>query len=91
MSYLFYAHTPYCDVDKPEFQDVVVALGKRLAAKRRELKISQTQLGFEVGLDLRHIRRIEKGEANIGLVNLLKILQVLDLKIGDVLDSSKSS
>ncbi|MCG2706910.1 MAG: helix-turn-helix transcriptional regulator [Candidatus Omnitrophica bacterium] len=51
--------------------------------KYREKKgWSQEQLAFEAELHRAYIGQIERGEKNIGLINLEKITKALNIKLG---------
>lgn len=58
-----------------------------VAVKIRKLREargwSQEKLGFEAGLHRAYIGQIERGEKNIGLKNLEKILKAFKVKIPD--------
>lgn len=58
-------------------QDVKLIVGKRIRALRREKGWSQEKLAEEADLDRTYIGRIERGEKNIGLENLVKIAGAL--------------
>lgn len=54
--------------------------------KYREKKgWSQEQLAFEADLHRAYIGHIERGEKNIGLINLEKIAKALNLKVNKLL------
>ncbi len=61
----------------------------KVGAKVRELREirgwSQEDLGFEAGLHRNYVGGIERGERNVGLVNLAKLAQALGLRPRDLL------
>ena len=61
----------------------LIKLSESIRKRRIELKISRTQLAFELGTDGRHIRRIEKGDINVSYLTLQKICVSLNLNIGE--------
>lgn len=50
--------------------------------RRADLSITQSDLSEITGIGLRTLKRIEKGEGNVTLDVLTKILTVLGLEIG---------
>jgi transcriptional regulator with XRE-family HTH domain len=62
------------------------ALGSSVRKLRREQKLSQEQLSFETGIPRKQIIRIEKGEVNTSIGNLLIISKVLDVHIGKLFE-----
>jgi transcriptional regulator with XRE-family HTH domain len=67
---------------------VLVALGKAIRRRRRELGVSQEGLALEIGLDRSYLGGVERGEHNIALINLLKISGALGVPCGVLLDSA---
>lgn len=59
----------------------LIALGLRIKEIRKAQRMTQSQLAFEAGLEIRQIQRLEKGTANMGIANLLKIALVLDIRL----------
>jgi len=51
---------------------------------RRKKKISQTQLGDEIGVSLRTIQLYERKDANIPIKNLTKIAQYFEMTIAEL-------
>ncbi|MBV5282177.1 MAG: helix-turn-helix transcriptional regulator [Paludibacter sp.] len=64
-----------------------IAFGKRLARKRKQMKLTQEELALKAGLDRVTINRIENGKFNVGLDILNKIGTALgaELDYADVL------
>ena len=56
-------------------------LGDKLAARRRELELSQSQLAERAGVPQADVSRIERGKGNPTLTTLRKILQALHLQL----------
>lgn len=52
-------------------------LGKRIRARRRELKMSQEGLAHEAGLDRSYVGRIERGEHNLTFVSLVRLCRAM--------------
>lgn len=54
----------------------------RCGAARARRGISQEALASEIGVHRTHIGGIECGERNVGLVNILRLAQALDVAPG---------
>ncbi len=64
----------------------VRAFGKNLRLIRKEKGITQEQLAFDVGVELRQIGRIERGEINTGINSVFKIAKVLGVEPKELFD-----
>jgi transcriptional regulator with XRE-family HTH domain len=60
------------------------AYGQALRAFRMEVGLSQGQLAQEAGLDRSYVSGIERGERNPSLANILKLTDVLGIKLSDL-------
>ncbi len=64
-------------------------INKKVGSNIRKYRVkkdwSQEQLAFEADLHRAYIGQIERGEKNIGLVNLEKIAKALDIGISKLL------
>ncbi len=58
-----------------------IEIAEIIQKRRADLNITQSDLSEITGIGLRTIKRIEKGEGNVSLEVLLKLLNVLGLKI----------
>jgi len=61
-------------------------VGAIIRKHRMLLKMSQSQLAFEVGLTLRQIQRIEKGDTNSGIIYYYRIAEALEVELKELLD-----
>ena len=61
-------------------EPILVKLGQNLKKARAD-KISQEKLANLVGVHRNYLGQVERGEANISIVNLVKIAQALDIKL----------
>ena len=60
-------------------------VGLNIKKFRKKRGLSQEELAFEADLHRAYIGQIERGEKNIGLVNLEKIAKALNVKIGKLI------
>jgi len=70
-------------------RDPRTLLGKRLRQLREDQGWSQEQLALECGLDRTYIGGIEQGRRNVGLINICKLAEALNVTPGKLLDSRK--
>ncbi len=61
------------------------SLGREIAIKRRELGISQEELGFRCGLHRTYISQVERGTKSITIGKLMQIANALDVSASDLL------
>ena len=66
--------------------DPRILLGKRLRKLRKGKGWSQEQLALECGLDRTYIGGIEQGRRNVGLINICKLAEVLNVSPSKLLD-----
>jgi len=62
--------------------------GARVRAERERLGVSQEELADRAGLHRTYLGGVERGERNIGLLNLLRIARALGVKAGSLLEES---
>jgi transcriptional regulator with XRE-family HTH domain len=60
-----------------------IKLGKKLRDIRKSRGFSQESLANELEIDRSYVGRIERGEKNISIVMLRKILNILDISLTD--------
>lgn len=65
-------------------------LGELVRSRRRDLGLSQEDLGFECGLHRTYIGSIERGETNLTLENIAMLAVTLRCEINDLTPSLKS-
>jgi len=71
-----------------------IALGSRIRLRRRELALSQEQLGRQVGITFQQVQKYEHGTNRVSFSRLVEIAQALRCGVMDLvgdLDKSKSS
>jgi transcriptional regulator with XRE-family HTH domain len=61
-------------------------VGKRIQARRRELGLSQTQLGDLIGVTFQQVQKYEKGTNRIGASRLGRAADALQVKINYFFD-----
>ena len=60
-------------------------LGAVVRARRQSLGLSQERLAERAGLHVNYVGGIERGERNLGFMNLLRLAGSLDLRVSDLL------
>jgi len=62
-----------------------VALGAAVRARRKALGLSQEALADLAEIDRSHMGKIERGERNVTLLNILRIARAIEVKASDLL------
>lgn len=62
-------------------------VGRNIRKYRKKKGLSQEELGFEAGLHRAYVGQIERGEKNIGLINLEKIAKALNISVDHLIKS----
>ncbi len=85
MCFYFVIMIEFYAVESNEHNNAVVKLGLTIRKIREETTdFSQDKLALEVDLSENQIRRIEKGQTNPTIKNLLKIAKALKVDIKDL-------
>ncbi|CAJ0816167.1 helix-turn-helix domain-containing protein [Ralstonia flaminis] len=63
----------------------LVLLGAAVRARRKAALLSQEALADRAEIDRSHMGKIERGERNVTLLNVLRIAQALDCKPSELL------
>lgn len=63
-------------------------LGEAVRKARADRGVSQEKLANMTGIERSHMGRIERGEANISFLNLMKIAQALNAELSAILKSA---
>jgi transcriptional regulator with XRE-family HTH domain len=66
-------------------KDTLFVFGSRVRATRTNLAISQEDLASLTGLHRTYIGAIERGERNLGLINIVKLARALKISPSDLL------
>lgn len=69
-------------------QGVLKALGLVIREQRQARELSQEALADAAGIDRSHMGKIERGERNVTLLNLVKISRALATKPSTLLEGS---
>ena len=65
--------------------EILVALGKAIRTKRKNLNMPQEALALEAGIDRSYLGGIERGEHNVAIINLSKIANSLGIKLSELI------
>lgn len=67
---------------------MLLPLGGAIRATREACGISQENLAHATGIERAHMGRIERGEANISFLNLMKIAEALETDLSEIIRSA---
>jgi len=70
-------------MDKSE---ILQEIGRKVRARRKDLKISQNELALRIDKDQQSIHRLESGNINPSYVYLLEISEGLEISLADLLN-----
>ena len=70
---------------------VLRRLGAVVRARRRSLGLSQERLAERAGLHVNYVGGIERGERNLGFLNLVRLTESLDLRVSDLMIQFEAS
>lgn len=63
----------------------LVRLGAAIRARRKELGVSQEELAISSGVERSNMGKIERGENNLSVLNLIRIADALDSKAAEIM------
>ncbi len=66
---------------KPRNEPQLLALGQRVRARRRALGWSMERLARECGMHFTYVGQVERGQCNIGYVNLVRLADALGVPV----------
>lgn len=70
---------------KQDINHVLVDLGDAIKTRRKDMLKSQEELADDSGVERSHMGKIERGERNVTLLNLLRIAKALKCQPSDLL------
>lgn len=73
---------------KIDFNGNLVALGAAIRARRKELELSQEALADLAEIDRSHMGKIERGERNVSVLNVVRIAHALNIKLSALIYSA---
>ncbi len=65
-------------------EDARVQFGKAVRKRRHKLGVSQEEFADLCGLDRTYIGGIERGERNVGLINIAKIAKAFGVSLSEL-------
>ena len=71
-------------MDKERQREVKKRFGARLRQLRKAKKLSQEAVALGSGLDRSYVGRIERGQANLSLVNIERVAEALGAEAGEL-------
>jgi transcriptional regulator with XRE-family HTH domain len=74
-------------VDKARQDEIKKRFGARIRAARKARKLSQEAIALSSDLDRSYLGRIERGEANVSLVNIERIAEALGVSAGELFEA----
>lgn len=73
----------------PQDAKFLKSLGDRIRSVRQECGLSQEELAFKAGLDRTYVGSVERGERNISVLNLERIMRALGSTAAEALRTGK--
>ena len=73
---------------KADKDEQLKRVGQAVRTRRESLDISQEALADAAQMDRAHMGKIERGERNVTLLNLLKIAAALRCRASDILEAA---
>lgn len=66
----------------------LMRIGGAVRAKRKAMEMSQEELADMAGIDRSHMGRIERGERNVSLLNMIRIAKAISCKPSEILNDA---
>jgi transcriptional regulator with XRE-family HTH domain len=70
---------------RPVYRDVIVSFATNLRRRRKELGLSQEQLGARANIQMADISRYESGSRDPRISTVARLADALDASIGELL------
>ncbi len=64
---------------------ILNAIGDKLKAARLEKDLTQLDVAKKAGINGNYYAKVERGEASLSVITLLKLVKALDLESSDIL------
>lgn len=68
-----------------DYSDHLSQLGSAIRSARKQLGVSQEALADLAGIDRSHMGKIERGERNVSILNVIRIAHALNCAASDLL------
>ena len=72
-------------------RDVLVSFAENLRRRRKELGLSQEQLGARANIQMADISRYESGSRDPRITTIARLAQALEVPIADLLEGSETT
>lgn len=69
----------------------LIALGQAIRTLRKQLGLSQEALAHAAQIDRSHMGKIERGERNVTILNVVRICAVLECPVSKLLSLAETS
>lgn len=60
-------------------------LGERIRRRRRELQLSQSALGAQLGITFQQVQKYENGTNRVSATMLVRLVEALDMSVSELL------
>jgi len=67
-----------------EKSSALIALGAVVRGQRKALDLSQEELADEASIDRSHMGKIERGERNVTVLNMIRIAKALGTDVSEI-------
>ena len=74
---------------KTDIDGSLLKLGAAIRALRKERGFSQEALADTAGIDRSHMGKIERGERNVSVLNVLRICRALECSVATLMDTAQ--
>lgn len=75
----------YTKMKRQKDTKILNAIGDKLKAARLEKDLTQLDVAKKAGINGNYYAKVERGEASLSVITLLKLVKALDLESSDIL------